>query len=361
MQLKVIDVSSWQHPNGAPIDWAKVAASGVQGVIIKATQGVWYTNPFFADDADQAHAAGLVVGAYHFAEPGRDTPEGQAAYFHGVCGGRPLALGVWLDLEQNGTLPDYELDGWAQAFMLAIDTPQAPAGLYVNLNYAGKVGGAIGQRPLWLANPSGTPNAYNPYIIQTGQAAVEGIEGAVDQDVIPNARGVNPPSGGGAPLPVPPPEPAPAPSQADHPVLSQSATGDAVRAAQEALNAHGAGLAVDGNFGPATHEAVEAFQVANGLVVDGIIGPQTWAALETPADHPVAAEPGHEPELSQGATGNAVVLLQRLLNQLGAGLTVDGDFGPLTREKVANFQQTHSLTADGIVGPVTWGALRNAT
>lgn len=36
---------------------------------------------------------------------------------------------------------------------------------------------------------------------------------------------------------------------------------------------------IDGNFGPQTLTAVQAFQRTKGLVPDGIIGPQTWGAL----------------------------------------------------------------------------------
>lgn len=361
MQLRVIDISSWQHPNNAPIDWGKVAAAGVQGVVIKATQGVWYTNPFFADDAKGAADAGLVVGAYHFGEPGRATPEEQAAYFHGVVAGFELALGLWLDLEENGTLPDYELSTWADAFLAQVDTPQQPAGIYVNLNYAGKVGGTVNTHRLWLANPSGSANVYQPYMVQTGQAPIDGIEGAVDVDTVPNARGINPPGGTNNPLPAPAPQPAPTPSQADQPTLNQGTHGEAVTGLQEALNRHGGQLAVDGDFGPLTHEAVVAFQSANGIEADGIVGPVTWGRLDDPAATPIPTRPGEEPEIAQGATGPAVVLMQRLLNETGAGLTVDGIFGPVTREQLGRFQQAHGLTADGICGPATWGALRSAT
>nr|WP_237405243.1 peptidoglycan-binding protein [Streptomyces sp. SN-593] len=61
--------------------------------------------------------------------------------------------------------------------------------------------------------------------------------------------------------------------------VSQGATGSAVSAVQHELNAHGAALAVDGQFGPATAAAVRSFQSAHGLVVDGIVGPATWKAL----------------------------------------------------------------------------------
>ncbi|OLO35822.1 peptidoglycan-binding protein [Streptomyces sp. MNU77] len=61
--------------------------------------------------------------------------------------------------------------------------------------------------------------------------------------------------------------------------VSEGRSGDAVSAAQTALNKHGHGLSVDGRFGPATTAATKAFQSARGLTPDGIIGPQTWQNL----------------------------------------------------------------------------------
>lgn len=62
--------------------------------------------------------------------------------------------------------------------------------------------------------------------------------------------------------------------------------------------------------------------------------------------------------LSQGARGDDVAELQRMLNNLGFGAgPVDGIFGPLTRNGVVNFQRARGLAVDGIVGPQTFGAL----
>ncbi len=63
------------------------------------------------------------------------------------------------------------------------------------------------------------------------------------------------------------------------------------------------------------------------------------------------------PTLSLNDTGDAVRLLQQRLNVWGAKLAVDGDFGPATLAAVKGFQSSHNLTADGIVGPLTWAAL----
>lgn len=71
--------------------------------------------------------------------------------------------------------------------------------------------------------------------------------------------------------------PSPAPA-----LLRRGSHGEAVRALQLALSAHGHTIRADGLFGPATESAVRAFQGSNGLGVDGIVGPATHAALARP-------------------------------------------------------------------------------
>lgn len=361
MLLKMIDISSWQHPNNTAIDFRKVAASGVHGVVIKATQGTWYTNPDFADDAADADQAGLLVGAYHFAEPGRSTPDDQALYFHSVIAGHELGLGVWLDLEETGGLMWHDLQAWAETWVNGMDTPQTPSGLYVNMTYATSLTGTSQFRRLWLANPSNAPGTFSPVMVQTGQAEIPGITGAVDVDEWQNSRILNPPGGGGNPLPVPAPPVVPPPVEPVETQLQQGDKGTEVLHVQTLLNAKGAKLALDSDFGPATHEAVLSFQWENGLAADGVVGVDTWAGLRTASDKPVDPVPGAETAVGEGASGPAVVLMQRLLNETGAGLTVDGVFGPVTRSHVVAFQLAHSLTPDGECGPLTWTALRNAT
>lgn len=59
---------------------------------------------------------------------------------------------------------------------------------------------------------------------------------------------------------------------------------------------------------------------------------------------------------------NAVLQLQKLLNeQMGAGLDIDGIFGPKTDRAVRNYQRSKGLQVDGIVGPKTWSMLLQAT
>ena len=52
-----------------------------------------------------------------------------------------------------------------------------------------------------------------------------------------------------------------------------------------------------------------------------------------------------------------MVQLQNMLRDLNFAVAIDGDFGPGTEVAVTRFQSENGLTADGIVGPQTWGAL----
>lgn len=58
--------------------------------------------------------------------------------------------------------------------------------------------------------------------------------------------------------------------------------------------------------------------------------------------------------LRKGSRGKSVMKLQGFLN-----LMQDGIFGELTEEAVVEFQRSHMLVPDGIVGPATWSAISN--
>ena len=119
--------------------------------------------------------------------------------------------------------------------------------------------------------------------------------------------------------------------------------GEDVLAVQKALAAKGAGVVIDGVYGPATKLAVERFQQVNGLTADGIVGPQTLARLMARILY--LATP-----FQQGAD---VKTVQQALVQVGINVTVDGVFGPGTQQAVKQFQLSAGLIVDGVVGPQT--------
>lgn len=122
---------------------------------------------------------------------------------------------------------------------------------------------------------------------------------------------------------------------------------DWVKEFQAKANRLGAGLAVDGQDGPATQAWVSAFQKAQGLTVDGIAGPDTNAKLDA------VLTGGGAKLVVDGELGRLTII--RL--QAAFGVTQDGDIGPGT---ISAIQKHFGVTVDGQLGPVTIKALQRA-
>ena len=154
--------------------------------------------------------------------------------------------------------------------------------------------------------------------------------------------------------------------------LRVGSTGEAVRQVQRCLNnisdRHPTipKLVEDGVFGNITRNAVIAFQQLFGLAADGVVGPITWdRVMAECASGGGAIPPYPGTALRVGSTGEAVRQIQRCLNNVSVRhpsiprLTEDGVFGNFTRNAVIAFQRIFGLTADGVVGPITWNRLMN--
>jgi peptidoglycan hydrolase-like protein with peptidoglycan-binding domain len=120
---------------------------------------------------------------------------------------------------------------------------------------------------------------------------------------------------------------------------------------------------IDGVFGPQTESATRAFQRKLGVTADGVVGPQTRAAVDRlfkwlagssakPAHGLSVARTGTR-LLRQGVSGSDVREWQRILRHSGRNVTVDGIFGPQTRNATVSFQRQLGVGADGIVGSQT--------
>ena len=65
-----------------------------------------------------------------------------------------------------------------------------------------------------------------------------------------------------------------------------------------------------------------------------------------------------QPTIREGATGHVVRWAQYLLVRRELSYSdIDGIFGPYTRAAVERFQAGAGIVVDGVVGPITWGAL----
>ena len=110
MPLNGIDISSWQQ------DLVPAKMTTTDFVIVKATGGIGYSNPYFTRHASQVLAADKLLGCYHFArESGcAGTAKEEAAHFSKVVkpyiGKAVLALDWEADALSCGV-------SWAKAFL----------------------------------------------------------------------------------------------------------------------------------------------------------------------------------------------------------------------------------------------------
>jgi lysozyme len=109
----VIDVSHHQER----VDFERVRAAGIRGVIHKATEGFRFVDKKYATRRQQALDAGLLWGAYHFGVGGDGSD--QADHFLETVTPTPDTLLV-LDYEPNFTGPTMTLDQ-AREFVSHID------------------------------------------------------------------------------------------------------------------------------------------------------------------------------------------------------------------------------------------------
>ncbi|MFC6038444.1 N-acetylmuramoyl-L-alanine amidase [Paenisporosarcina macmurdoensis] len=123
--------------------------------------------------------------------------------------------------------------------------------------------------------------------------------------------------------------------------LKRGDTGTAVKQLQENLIKAGLELSIDSSYGPATENAVKAFQTANGLTADGSYGPVTKVKLDAsikpkPAVTSTPIEKGDEITLSnllKFSTNEGKNAILRVLKRFEMK---DHALGKVWREKVEN-------------------------
>ena len=147
-----IDVSNWS----GRINWRDVADSGVEVVIIQASEGTFYRDPYLQEFYDGATENGLKVGFYHFFNPNSSgTPAQQARYFVDTIRGLHSDCKLVLDLEQTGGLSNYELTKRAVEFLeevklySGLDTAIYTYAYFAEHNLYNGLG--ISDYPLWIA------------------------------------------------------------------------------------------------------------------------------------------------------------------------------------------------------------------
>lgn len=186
--IQGIDVSHWQ---GA-IDWTQAYGDGIDFAIAKATEADGFVDDTFATNRQNAKAAGVVFGAYHFFRADVDGVA-QAEHFLSVLGSvEPGEITPVLDLETTDGQSAATINQRALAFMAAVEsaTGRIPM-IYTSPSfYSSTLGapGSFGDYLLWIANwevscPD-VPSTWDDWTVwQTADdGSVAGISGAVDLD-----------------------------------------------------------------------------------------------------------------------------------------------------------------------------------
>lgn len=194
-----LDVSSWQHPDGKPINWETVRKAGYTFVIVKATQGADWVNPWLERDLDDAFAEGFLTGAYHYFTSGVD-PIAQATWFKDHIKGLHFDLHAWLDFEV-APVAQWTMAGWVNGFLEACKPERPGVGLYCSASMWTELKAAnVAPPALWVASWDAPEPPEGATLWQTGQAEVPGVPASCDVDRLLSTRGINLPS---SPAPKP--------------------------------------------------------------------------------------------------------------------------------------------------------------
>ena len=132
-----VDVSSYQ---GGGINWASVKSDGVSFAWAKATEGTiaagYHVDGDFTVNENNGKAAGVYMGAYHFAHPAVDTPAAEATFFWSTAGSYILADGKslmpMLDMEVfSGVDGASSYSTWANDWCADIVSDAASSGVSI--------------------------------------------------------------------------------------------------------------------------------------------------------------------------------------------------------------------------------------
>lgn len=280
MAKKIIDVSEWQ----GTIDFNKVKASGIAGVIIRAGYGRNNVGANFKTYIENAIKAGLPVGAYWFSYAYTSAmAEAEAEYC--VAALAPykdkITLPIFFDWEYDSNnyfkkmtkrdATKNEVTAMYSAFMGKILTKGYKAGYYTNPDFLARLidESQIDGYYKWLAYYTNTPQT-DCDIWQYGAEYIDGCSAKVDMNVLNTESLIKTPTS-----PVKPSDDKGGTLYySDLKNVLKGHTGVPTKIVQSAV-----GSKVDGIFGTNTETDVKRFQASRGLSADGIVGPKTWEKI----------------------------------------------------------------------------------
>jgi GH25 family lysozyme M1 (1,4-beta-N-acetylmuramidase) len=188
MEFRGIDVSKWQ----GNIDWNRVKASGVDFAILRAGYGSVSSqkDPTFEDNYQNAKAAGIPVGAYHYSYA-KDIAgaKREAQTFLEWIKGKQFEYPVVFDMEESATynLGRNTVSEIIKTFCSIVEAAGYYVSVYTNKNWLDHVVSdeVKSKYDTWLAQWTSTPSYVGPYGMwqYTSSGTVDGISGRVDMDI----------------------------------------------------------------------------------------------------------------------------------------------------------------------------------
>lgn len=304
MSKKGIDVSEFQ----GKIDWEKVKNSGVEFAILRCGYGMDFSNQDdveYERNANECERLGIPYGVYLMSYANTvEKARSEAKHVLRLIEGRKISLGVWHDIEDNGTsgaINKETLTNIINTFCNTIKNAGHRVGVYANLNWLeNKIEKTIKDNyDIWVAQYYSKCEYEGKYIMwqHTSSGKVNGISTNVDMNIL----------------------------YEDLPVInnndnnnSKTNNSEIVKSLQRALNKdYNCGLNIDGIIGPLTTKAVNNNMVRNFTVGEFA----KWV---------------QERLIAKGYS----------LNNFG----VDGRYGNESEKKVKEFQANCGIDVDGIVG-----------
>lgn len=304
MSKKGIDVSEFQ----GKIDWEKVKNDGIEFAILRCGYGMDFSNQDdveYERNANECERLGIPYGVYLMSYANSvEKARSEAKHVLRLIEGRKISLGVWYDIEDNGTsgaINKETLTNIINTFCNTIKNAGYKVGVYANLNWLeNKIEKTIKDNyDIWVAQYYSKCEYEGKYIMwqHTSSGKVNGISTNVDMNIL----------------------------YEDLPVInnndnnnSKTNNSEIVKSLQKALNKdYNCGLDVDGIIGPLTTKAVNNNMVRNFTVGEFA----KWV---------------QERLIAKGYS----------LNNFG----VDGRYGNESEKKVKEFQANCGIDVDGIVG-----------
>lgn len=304
MSKKGIDVSEFQ----GKIDWEKVKNDGIEFAILRCGYGMDFSNQDdveYERNANECERLGIPYGVYLMSYANTvEKARSEAKHVLRLIEGRKISLGVWHDIEDNGTsgaINKETLTNIINTFCNTIKNAGYKVGVYANLNWLeNKIEKTIKDNyDIWVAQYYSKCEYEGKYIMwqHTSSGKVNGISTNVDMNIL----------------------------YEDLPVInnndnnnSKTNNSEIVKSLQRALNKdYNCSLDVDGIIGPLTTKAVNNNMVRNFTVGEFA----KWV---------------QERLIAKGYS----------LNEFG----VDGRYGNESEKKVKEFQANCGIDVDGIVG-----------